>query len=570
MGFSPDGSRIVTASFDKTAKVWDAKTGAEVHTLKGLTDVVSLAMFSPDGSRIVTASQTDKTSEGVGRQDRHRGPHAQGAHRRRLFGVVQPGRVAGRHRRVRTANSEGVGRQDRRRGFHSQRATDARLRRRSARTGRGSSPPLVTEQRRCGTSRLAPRSSRSTSTPIFVSSASFSPDGSRIVTASDDEYGEGVGRQDRRRGPTLKGHTGGVSSASFSPDGSRIVTADVDKTAKVWDAKTGAEVLTLKGHTGGVSSACSARTGRGSSPPVTTDGEGLGRQELGRGPHARGADRVRLSVVQPGWVADRHRGKDGTAKVWDAKTGAELCTLKGHTGRVLSACSARTGRGSLPPVLTRWRRFGTPRPAPRSTRSKGTPVCISLAVFSPDGSRIVTPSYEDKTAKVWDAKNCAEFLTLDGQTFAGWEHRDKTARLMGRLSAQWVSLSPDGSRFVAADYDKYDKKKVAKVGDARTGAEELSLKGHTDRIISASFSPDGSRIVTASVDGRLKVWDPKTGIEVLSLKGHTGVEWSASFSPDGLRIGTSSKDGTAKMWDATPISREFLETGDAPPMGTVK
>ena len=176
--------------------------------------------------------------------------------------------------------------------------------------------------------------------------------------------------------------------------------------------------------------------------------------------------------------------------------------------------------------------------------------------------------------KVWDAKNCAEFFTLDGQTFAGWERRDRTARLMGRLSAQWVSLSPDGSRFVAVDYkrlvaDGYDKK-VAKVGDARTRVEELSLTGHTDRIISASFSPDGSRIVTASVDGRLKVWDPTTGTEFLSLKGHTGVEWSASFSPDGLRIGTSSKDGTAKVWDATPISREFLETGHAPPTGTVK
>ena len=117
--------------------------------------------------------------------------------------------------------------------------------------------------------------------------------------------------------------------------------------------------------------------------------------------------------------------------------------------------------------------------------------------------------------------------------------------------------------------DLYDKK-VAKVGDARTRVEELSLTGHTDRIISASFSPDGSRIVTASVDGRLKVWDPTTGTEVLSLKGHTGVEWSASFSPDGLRIGTSSKDGTTKVWDATPISREFLEPGHAPPTGKVK
>ncbi len=98
----------------------------------------------------------------------------------------------------------------------------------------------------------------------------------------------------------------------------------------------------------------------------------------------------------------------------------------------------------------------------------------------------------------------------------------------------------------------------------------LTLKGHTDRVRSASFSPDGSRIVTASVDRTAKVWDAQTGAEVLTLKGHTGVVRSASFSPDGSRIVTSGEDGTAKVWDATPISREFLETGHAPPTGTAK
>jgi eukaryotic-like serine/threonine-protein kinase len=54
---------------------------------------------------------------------------------------------------------------------------------------------------------------------------------------------------------TLKGHTSWISSASFSQDGERIVTTSGDKTAKVWDARSGAEVLTLKGHTGAVTSA---------------------------------------------------------------------------------------------------------------------------------------------------------------------------------------------------------------------------------------------------------------------------------------------------------------------------
>ena len=70
---------------------------------------------------------------------------------------------------------------------------------------------------------------------------------------------------------------------------------------------------------------------------------------------------------------------------------------------------------------------------------------------------------------------------------------------------------------------------------------------------SASFSPDGTRVVTASQDGTAKVWDAKTGTEALTLKGHTGWVGSASFSPDGTRIVTAGGDRTARVWDARPL-----------------
>jgi WD40 repeat protein len=59
--FGPDGSRIITASGDNTARIWDAATGREIMVLRGHEGVVNSAAFSPDGSRIVTASG-DKTA----------------------------------------------------------------------------------------------------------------------------------------------------------------------------------------------------------------------------------------------------------------------------------------------------------------------------------------------------------------------------------------------------------------------------------------------------------------------------------------------------------------------------
>ena len=140
-----------------------------------------------------------------------------------------------------------------------------------------------------------------------VWSAAFSPDGKRIVTASDDKtarlWDAGTGKQ---IGEPLEGHMGHVSSAAFSPDGKRIVTASADGTARLWDAETGKQIgQPLRGHTARVLSAA-----------FSPDGERI----------------VTASA-------------DNTARLWDAGTGKQIDEpLRGHTASVLSAAFSPDGK----------------------------------------------------------------------------------------------------------------------------------------------------------------------------------------------------------------------------------
>ena len=84
--------------------------------------------------------------------------------------------------------------------------------------------------------------------------------------------------------------------------------------------------------------------------------------------------------------------------------------------------------------------------------------------------------------------------------------------------------------------------------------ENAILTGHTYGVNSASFSPDGKRIVSASYDKTIRIWDAETGQQIgKPLEGHTGSVLSASFSPDGKRIVSASWDNTLRIWDFPPL-----------------
>lgn len=81
------------------------------------------------------------------------------------------------------------------------------------------------------------------------------------------------------------------------------------------------------------------------------------------------------------------------------------------------------------------------------------------------------------------------------------------------------------------------------------------LRGHTDKVYSASFSPDGKRIVSASADNTVRIWDAESGECLKVLDKQMGEVYSASFSPDGKRIVSAPNGSYFRIWDS--------ETGDS-------
>jgi WD40 repeat protein len=351
---------------------------------------------------------------------------------------------------------------------------------------------------------------------------------------------------------TLTGHTDSVTSCAFSPDGRRIVSASRDETLKLWNANTGAEMSTLEGHTWYVH-AC-AFSPDGSRIVSASEDCTLKLWDAQTGAElatlAGHTSAVYACAYSPDGRLIVSASGDRTLKLWDAQTGADLATLAGHTLSVKGCAFSSDGRRIVSASGDDTLRLWDARTGAELATLKGDKVMG--CAFSPDGRHIVSTSW-DNTLKFWDARTGAishsHFLKLlyrvrDLCRSLG-RFREEPATLVGHTF--WVNtcaFSPDGSRIVSASDDK-----TLKVWDARTGAELATLADHAGGVKACAFSPDGRRIVSASEDKTLKLWDAQTGAELVTHQGHKRDVTACAFSPDGGRIVSASLDNNLKLWD---------------------
>jgi WD40 repeat protein len=459
--FSPDGQLVVTASADGTARLWKAATGESVVELRGHTKAVWSADFSPDGKSVVTAS-ADGTA--------------------RVWEVMTGKPTAemyGHKGEVLSAAFSPDGK------WVVTVSLDKTARVWETATG----TPLAELQGQPAPERgLAP-----------MRSAMFSPDG-KLVAIAGDRWGKGDPTARIWETSTwslrtdLHGHTSHVFSIAFSPDSQFVVTASLDGTARVWEAATGHCVTVLVGHIGWVTHAVFSPDGR---------------------------------FIVTG-------SPDNTARVWERATGKSMAELRGHTKGVKSVAFSADGRFVVTASRDNTARVWEPSTARGLVALNGHVDDVQSAAFSPDGRLVVTAS-ADMTARVWDVSTGQSQVEMRGHT----------------SDVHSAVFSPNGKFIVTAGGGIADQKdNTARVWDASTGQSLIELRGHGSAVRSAMFSHQGERVITASWDGTPRIWDVRTGQTLVELHGHNGDVRSAAFSPDDKFVVTASWDGTARVWEA--------------------
>jgi WD40 repeat protein len=602
LAFSPDGARVATASRDRTARIWDATTGAPVLPPLPHEDAVLDAAFDGTGARLVTASADGKVRVWDAVTGAQLVPPLEHGARAHLACFSADGRA------ILTACWDRTARLwDASTGAplapplpHGGKITAARL----SRDGRRILVAGAHREARVWDVRTGELALALVHGDI-VRTAAFSAGGDRIVTASADHTAR---IWDAASGAQLLAieHGGSVSRAELSLDGSRVLTTS-DARARVWDAAAGEPVSPPIEHEARISCAAFSAGGEhvvtasfdrmvrstdaASGRPVALPFEHT--REVLHAAIDRGGRRIATAIADGTarvWDVERTRsralalahvkrwiisvvfdhtgarlataGADGTVRLWRTTTGTSLGRVLHHDCEVTAAAFAPDGARLVTVAGPRALLWDTESGS--CLRVIEHARAISAAAFSPDDARLVTAS-RDGALKVWDARDPRDplenhahpkpvtgaWFSPDGAWLASacadgharlW--RDGHARLLPHEdTVTHAAFAPDGRQIATASRDQ-----TARVWSVASGAACSPAIQHADEVRRIAFSPDGARLLTISGTAA-RVWDTASGRPVLDPLEHRGRVLAARFSPDGALIATASEDGTVRLWD---------------------
>lgn len=426
----------------------------------------------------------------------------------------------------------------------------------------------------------------------YVVDAAFSPNGHFLATASQDNTAR-IWRTDTGAlYATLSGHRKGLRSVTFSPSGLLIATIDLWGDAFLW--KMGARIFV--DHESPVIDAT-----------ITPDGRNV--LMISQNGASRGWDAINgktteyfpnVRSISPGGRLLVSEPNSGLTKVCEPSAESRCLELERYSSTATTGSFSRdssTVIGMLPDGTGGiWdARTGKLQTTLRGPKLKivlrGPKLVMLSAVFFADQSRVLGMG-NSNLMHVWDAASGEVLFALGEATcdFSGVDFSPDNkyiATTCGEVATVWDARSGkkvrafrNGSELKRAVFSSDSRRILTAPVEAEvqawsveTGEPLVKLIGHksgmfeyqlgsnlvTGGVTSIVFSPDRRLIVTAAGDATLRLWDPNTGAPLATLEGHTDVITNIGFSLDGRQVVTTSRDGTARLWATYPVLQDLID-----------
>jgi WD40 repeat protein len=513
-GFSPDGTRFVTAGLDGVANVWDVASGRLAQVVGVSQRAAAMFSFSSDSRWLaVTTSGPEITvtdlhgttrvlaghEDSAGRTVFQPGSHVlfsngyDGTIRRWDLDEAAPaGTIIGRDSRLVALQVSSDGKTLA--GFNHQ--------------GLVACWDVAT-----GTRRTLPGAAGQSN------AIQLAPDGRSLAVGGADGSVR-LWNLDDDQVRNFTGHTADVFALAFAPDGRHLASVGKDRTVRVWDVATG-EATVLLGHQDVIHAVAYAPGGRLLATASTDRSVRLWEVASGYSQELLGhTGAVHL-------LAFTHDGRtlasvadDGTARLWtvDAE-GDDVQRGSGHY--VAHAVFARDGQkvalADSSGEVWLWDL------AARTRRSfTGHETTVNRTLFTPDGRELISSSF-DHTVRRWD------LATGVGHVIS--QHDAIT----------WmIVLSPDGRELAIGD-----DRGIVRTIELATGRTR-DLTGHQAGVYGLAYAPDGASLASASVDHTVRLWDLASGRSRL-MTTFDDIACCVAFSPDGTWLASSGNDGTVRL-----------------------
>ncbi|MEL6159679.1 MAG: NB-ARC domain-containing protein [Cyanobacteria bacterium J06627_32] len=485
VAFSPDGTRLVSGSADRTLKLWDANTGECLKTMAGHGHGVWSVAFSPDGALVVSGS-ADRTLKLWETRTGKALQTCQG-HEHGVWTVAF------------SPDGQSI----------ASGSADQTVRIWEAATG-------ACQQILSGHNN-------------WVWIVAFSPDGRALASGSADQTVRVWDIQAQQCLRVLPGHSNWVWAVAFSPDGRALVSGSEDRTMRLWNASNGQCLKTLQGSSNWVWAVAFSPDGK-----KLASGQGDRLVHLWDMPSGEpvetlaGAQSAIWSVTfspDGNWLASGN--EDGNVHLWLTAGDRTYRSLAGHTKSIWSVAFDTAGEtiasGSADQSIKLW---DVQTGQCRRTLTEHQHWVCSVA-FHPKKNILASGSY-DRTVKLWDLASDKCIETWTGHTSGIW----------------CIAFSTAGDFLASGSIDQ-----TVRLWEVGSGECQQVLKGHENWVMSVAISPDGQWVASGSADHTVRLWAADSGKLIHTLTGHTNSVWSVAFSPDGKHLASGSDDKTIRLWE---------------------